>query len=108
MVGLFRLARRLLDYGKWVGSRVRTRPQRSLPEIILHHSLDLTVESALSRPLEASECVFRYARTLQDQSRKQAVKKWEQSLVNVHLRPNPCFGGSHGSGWTPTYPNSGP
>ena len=88
---LFRLAQRLLDFGKWGGHRVLYKLQRDLPIACNEHRLPLTPASALASPLHASTVMHSFALSMHQQERSSQLKKWQTSLTSGHCRPTPIL-----------------
>ena len=65
VIELFRNARRLLDYSKWGGHKVKMRLLRDLPMLIHHHSLPFTCELAMASPARVSEQLYSIAQQRQ-------------------------------------------
>ena len=84
---LYRLARRLLDYGKWGGNRVRGRIEKTFQNLATHFSLSLTLEQALQRPQHASEQIYAQAQHIQAEEKRQHLSLWQDSLQQKNVRP---------------------
>ena len=85
---LFKLARRLLDFGKWGGDRVRGRIERDYPALAARFSLPLSQEEALRRPVHASEVIFTQAKALQEEDKKTLafrIRQFPRSMLQKNL-----------------------
>ena len=87
---MYTTARRLLDFSRDGGVQAKKKISRaflSLPAL----SMLLSEQEAFMHPVIASQLIYTEAQRLQCDRKKQAVKKWEQALLNPRDRPNPSL-----------------
>ena len=87
---LYATARRLLDYAKFGGQRNRKKIVKAFP-LLKTYELPCSLEQALAQPRVHSDSLFLLAQAIQQQAKKQSLRKWETSLQDIHHRPLPVL-----------------